>query len=36
MRIINKMVNGNTDEEKQKVVPTIDKHYHCETIENYE
>ena len=36
MRIINKMVNGNSDEETQKVEITEDHHYHCDTIEDYE
>jgi hypothetical protein len=36
MRIINKMVNGNSDEETQKVEKTEDHLYHCETVEDYE
>jgi adenine deaminase len=36
MRIINKMVNGNSDEETQKVEITEDLLYHCETMEDYE
>ena len=36
MRIINKMVNRNSDEETQKVEKTEDHLYHCETVEDYE
>ena len=36
MRIINKMVNGNSDEKTQKVEITEDRLYHCETVEDYE
>ena len=36
MRIINKMVNKNSDEETQKVEKTEDHLYHCETVEDYE
>jgi len=36
MRIINKMVNGNSDEETQKVEQTEEHHYHCDTVEDYE
>ena len=35
-RIINKMVNSNNKEEKQKIFPSIEHHYHCNTIEDYE
>ena len=36
MRIINKMVNGNSEEETQKVEHTEEHHYHCDTVEDYE
>ena len=36
MRIINKMANGNEEEESQDVEITEERLYHCETIEDYE
>ncbi|MBT6013429.1 MAG: amidohydrolase family protein, partial [Flavobacteriales bacterium] len=36
MRIITKMVNGDSEEETQKVEQTEEPHYHCDTIEDYE
>ena len=33
MRIINKMINGNTDEKSQKVEFVEERYYHCNTIE---
>ena len=36
MRIINKMVNGNSEEETQKIEHTEEHHYHCDTVEDYE
>ena len=33
MRIINKMINGNTDEKSQKVEFVEEQYYHCNTIE---
>ena len=36
MRIINKMVNGNSEEETQKVEHIEEHHYHCDTVEDYE
>ena len=33
MRIINKMINGNTDEKSQKVELEEEKYYHCNSIE---
>ena len=36
MRIITKMVNGDSEEETQKVEQAEEPHYHCDTIEDYE
>ena len=33
MRIINKMINGNTDQKSQKVEFVEEQYYHCNTIE---